>query len=215
MTVLIKTPPAFLAITKETLKSKHLRIYGTTLDDSSLDDIYIPSAIDYFEFYTHQALITQTLIQAFDKFPDEKYFYLERCSRPINGVLTTSIASIKYYNQEGILTTVDPNTYSINHYDLPISVNLKPDCNWPTDIDLSRVSAVQVEYTTGYGANEAAVPKAIHHCLAMLVATSFVFREDDLYSAGGTIAKPSKNSVDYLDRFRTGFYEHRSQGRGN
>lgn len=216
MTITVKTKPVELAISLATLKEKHLRINYGTLDDASIEDLYIPSAINYFEFYTGRALITQTLIQSFDGFPcDARYFYLERMSPPIEGVETVVINSIRYYNNEGVLTEFDSSNYQVDHFDLPISIQLLPEKCWPTDIDTERVNAVQVDFTCGYGATEDDVPKEIHHCLAMLVATSFNFREDDLYSPGGTIAQPSKTSVNYLRRFKTGFYELRGQSRRN
>lgn len=210
MTIRTKIAPAVPAISKETLKNKHLRIVGTQ-DDGSLDDLYIPSAIRYFEFITGRALITQTLVQSFDRFPCQSFFFLERVSPKINDTPTIVINSIKYYNSEGVLTIVSTDVYDVAHENLPASVILKPNQSWPSDLHYGRVNCVEVEYVAGYGNTEASIPKEFHHCMALLCGESFVFREDDLYSPGGTIAQPSKTSYDYLCQHMTGFYEHRSQ----
>lgn len=210
MTIRIKVAPAVQAISKETLKNKHLRIVGTQ-DDGSLDDLYIPSAVKYFEFITGRALINQTFVQSFDRFPCQNFFFLERVSPKKGDTPTIVINSIKYYNSEGVLTTLSPDVYDVAHENLPASVILKPYQSWPTDLHYGRVNCVEVDYSAGYGESENDIPKEFHHCMALLCGESFVFREDDLYSPGGTIAQPSKTSYDYLCQHMTGFYEHRSQ----
>lgn len=217
MSIIIKEAAGALAISKETLKSKHLRITGT-LDDSSLDDLYIPSAISFFEFYTGLSLIEKTYIQSFDRFPcDRDHFLLERMSPPddTNGSSRLTVNSIYYWNTAGNFVEWDSSNYVVNQHDKPISVQVARNSNWPSDVDYSRLKAIQVDFTCGYGTTEADIPKEIHHCLAMIVGNNFVFREDDLYSAGGTIAQPSRTTIDFLDSFRTGFYEYRSQSGRN
>lgn len=214
MTITVKAKPGNLAISLATIKTKHLRITSGTLDDASIQNVYIPSAIRYFEEFTNRALITQTLIQTFDGFPcDARYFYLERMSPKVEDVETVVLNSIYYYNNQGVLTEFDSSNFIVNHDDTPVSIQLLPGKCWPSDIDPERIKSVRVDYTCGYGDDEGDVPEAIHHCLAMLVATSFNFREDDLYSPGGTIAQPSKTSINYLRTFKTGFHELRGQSR--
>lgn len=133
----------------------------TTPDDAMLNRL-ISSATDYAEIHTRRALCQQTLQLTFRKFPwDRLYFRSQetlwsephgydirpRHVRLIRPQLI-SFLSMKYYDQQNVLQTVDPSTYLIHSDTQEATIELLEGFFWP--ILYLREDAVQLNYIAGY-----------------------------------------------------------------
>lgn len=204
MTILVTTPPANDALTLASLKN-HLRITNSN-EDSQLQ-LKLSMAINTFQHYTNIALVTQTVRQTFDQFPTERNFMLERYAPTISSL------SIKYYDVDNTLTTLATSVYGTADRGRPAKIFLLNGQSWPADLHADRPDAVEVEYTVGYGADEDAVPEEYKHCIAMMAGDAQNFREDTIYSPGGTIVNVTWQSQRLMDIFKVNFYEWASQSR--
>lgn len=197
-------PAGLLTIIKE-----HLRHTGITSNDNNLTR-YLKTAIEIFENETKRAVLTRAFTQVFDRFPCESYFLLERAPFFDDG---SDPLTISYYDRENDLVEFDTTNFSYTEQAIPPKVFLHESKNWPSDIHISRPGAVVVEYSAGYGTAESDLPAGLIEALAMLVGDQNNFREDSLYSPGGTLVRVSTDSKRLMDKYRTGFYEWRTQSR--
>jgi uncharacterized phiE125 gp8 family phage protein len=129
----------------------------------------IDAATAWIEDRLQRQLITATWKLYLDGFPDE--IRIERL--PVAGV-----ASIKYLDSGGTLTTLAPALYSADYAtkDTPARIMPAAGACWP-EVYPYGYSQVTVEFTAGYGATWAYVPAGIRHALMMLIAWWFEQRE--------------------------------------
>lgn len=211
MAITVVTPPAVSALSVAAVKP-HLNIEDSETDwDTELEDIYIPSAIWNFESFTNIALINQTVKQTFDQFPTEDYFNLERYK-------ASSITSIQYYDKDNTLKTMSSSDYIFVPTANPQKVSLAYNKDWPSDIHPTRMMAVEVNYTVGIAANEAALFTAKPEYkapLCILVADLFKNREDDEMGPGIAKVNPEWTSTRLMLRLKKFYFEHKSQSRLN
>lgn len=202
MSIRIVSEPAVYPINLALVKS-HLRILGTQ-DDTVLSDIYIPSAAKTFEAETKRSLISRSVVQSFDAFPEENFFLLE--TYPI---LSPANLTVEYLNTDSVWTEFEDFTISINSFPTVIyAVD-----NWPTDIHRTALNAVRVSYTAGYGANDAFIPGDIKHVLSLLIADGFAYREATYAIPGIVVADLAWGTRTLLAKYRLSYYEHRGQSR--
>lgn len=193
----------------------HLHITNTA-DDTILSEQYIPAAIEVFEQETGRSLFDQTIKQSFDCFPDiEDFFLLEQGSPlALDGSGDPVSLDVNYYDTDGTLTVWDAANYDVIKEGVPVLIGLAKDKSWPSDIHATRKKAVEVNYQAGYGTTVDDIPKRIMQAISLMCGDMMNFKEDSLYSPGGTIVENlNTNSRRMLDYYRTGFYEWRSQKR--
>lgn len=200
------------------LIKEHIRVTNTA-SDSLLSSLYIPTAIDAFEKITGRSVFEQTVKQVFDCFPGEhEHFLLERGTPLTQDSGGPKLFTINYWDEDESLVSFDSSKYEVVEDSIPTLVRLKDDQEWPSDIHSTRLRSVEVNYTAGYENSEWSTllsnePQLIL-VLSQMVADLFNFRENQLYSPGGTIVELlHMNHRQMIAPYMTGFYEWRSQSR--
>lgn len=157
------TEPASEPITVAEL-SAHLRLNDTTWEDALLTN-WIKAARQDFEARTQRQVISCTYTLGVEKWTSP--IYLPRS--PI-----ASVQSVKYYNSDGTLTTVDPSYYLLDVSRDMGMVRLLRAFNKPT-VYPERIP-IEVSFTAGW-VNAAAVPQLIKQGLTLLAAEMYRSRE--------------------------------------
>lgn len=140
-----------------------------TLDSAvpdSLLEVYLAAARASAEYLTGRALLPQTWEATFDEFPESAI----RLSRPP----VLSITSVKYYDTDGVLQTLDSVNYTLDErtepgYVLPVS-----GYSWPGTEE--RANAVVVRFQCGY-TSAAAVRPDLKNWILIRAATAVDNRE--------------------------------------
>jgi uncharacterized phiE125 gp8 family phage protein len=141
------TAPATTPITLADIKTQ-CRIDWSTIDTWITNFILSP-VISYAENYTRLNFITRKYQTTRDYF--ESFIELRKAP---NGALT----SFKYYNQQNILTAVDPSCYYTvekNYYTLILPT---PDTGFPANDLTIREAGIIIEFTAGFGTLVTDVP---------------------------------------------------------
>jgi uncharacterized phiE125 gp8 family phage protein len=97
-----------------------------------------------------RSIINQTWRLTLDAFPDALKLY----NPPI-----VSVSSVKYYDEDNVLQTLDPQDYTVDNVSEPGYIVPAPDVDWPCTYD--KINAVVVEYVAGYGATAASTPPEV------------------------------------------------------
>ncbi len=147
---------------------------GATEDaDSMIDSILIPAATRYVQDKLGMQLITATLLQTWDDFPEE----LTLLRRPVSAV-----SWVKYYATDATLTTIDTADYFTSFKSRPPRIMPAVWTCWPV-VQCRRPEAVQVQYVAGY-ANAAAVPGDIKIAILALIRHWHKYPDPVLLSGG-------------------------------
>lgn len=175
-------------------------------DDASQDatlNALIASARERFEDITRRALITQTWVMKFDRFPGliavtpdfPGWEYLRlgadgdprviRLARPP----LIAVSSITYMDTAGATQTLDPASYLVDASSQLARVFPAYGTYWP--VTRPQGAAVTITYTAGYGASATSVPASIKDRLKAWIGHCFAMRE--------------KQDDDYLDRLFANF----------
>jgi len=102
---------------------------------------------------------------------------LELAGFPRDGVIelphppAISLTEIKYRNELGIITTLDPAAYVFVADNTGARVELADGYDWP--VTAVHPQAVTVNWQGGYGATADKVPEAIRHAILLLVEHSY------------------------------------------
>lgn len=170
----IVTAPATEPVSLDELKG-HARI---DLDDEDQNlRLAIRAARRLVEMITRRALITQTWDGWLDRFP---YYRDQYPYREIGGTLAIpypplgSVTHVKYYNGDGVLTTLAVTTdYTVDANSEPGRVVPAYGSTWPTTRRIP--NAVNVRWVAGYGATPGTVPEELR--LAILQLVAYYYRE--------------------------------------
>lgn len=208
MSIRVTTPPNYDAnkpIAASLLKS-HVSIDSAETDYDAILNLYLLAAVEVFETTTKRAILTQTVKQTFDRFPNESFFLLERA--PYIGNV-----SIQYFSDDDEWVTLSDSVYRVSaDSEVPI-VQLNTNQTWPTDIHPSALEAVAVSYQCGYGASDTSVPKGIQHILASIVGDMYLNREETVIMPGAAAVELSHASKTAMKRYMLNYYELKSQRR--
>lgn len=145
----IITPPAEYPVTVAEMRDWLRENVSTSQDDVITGNI--ASAVDLFEGETGRKLISQTVEQMLDNFPD---------AINLEYVPVASITSIKYDDADGVEQTLSSLDYKLDNsgqdkaWIVPVVGK-----TWP-DTYASAINTVRVQFVTGYGA-AASVPNDI------------------------------------------------------
>ncbi len=176
--IYLKTAPLKEVISPADVRA-HCRINITAED--SLIQRQITGVRRMVEQNYNLALISQTWVMQFDKFPK----YVELYKWPVS-----LITSVKYLDSSNVLQTVDPLTYTSDLKAKPAVIY--PLDSWPAaDFTFYRIDRVQVEFKAGYGDNASDVPENVRQYLLIKVADAYENRES--YTA------ESREKVDFID----------------
>lgn len=188
MSLVIITPPATEPITLTEAKAQ-CRIDGTAED--ALMTIYIQAAREQCERLIGRKLITQTVEQRLDAFPDGEI--------QLEAVPVVSITSVKYDDGDGVEQTLAGSAYALDSAAYPGGW-LQPavDTEWPLTIDYT--NCVRIRYVAGFGA-ASDVPAPIKAWLLVTVAAMYEQRAA-VDASGRASALPERFADRLLDAWK-------------
>lgn len=184
----VTVEPAAEPITRSEAKA-WLRIEDATTADDGIIDLLITNARAWVEQYLERKLITQTVTQTLDDWPDQNSAqydfsgtarisdvtespvpYLELLAAPVQ-----SVSSVVTYDDSDNASTWDSGNYRLSTPGdrsriAPVGGNAWPVATRDTD-------AVIVTYVAGYGASGADVPGPIKMAMYQLIALWYENRE--------------------------------------
>ena len=144
MSLRLITPPAALAVSLEAARLS-ARLDGPE-DDPQLRQV-IAQHTREAEHETSRAFVQQTYRLTLDVFPAA--FVLEH--PPI-----LAVEHIKFYDTAGVRQTLHPHDYLVDNESEPGYIVPAPGRSWPAT--QARISAVEVQYSCGYGVDDSTVP---------------------------------------------------------
>ncbi|SEN43548.1 head-tail connector protein [Nitrosomonas marina] len=185
----IITPPAEYPVTVAEMRDWLHETVSTSQDDVITSNI--ASAVDLFEGETGRKLITQTLEQTEDNFPEAINF---------DFLPVISITSIKYDDDDGTEQTLSSLDYKLDNSS-PNKGWIVPAVGkiWPSTY-ATAINTVRVQYVAGYGA-AAAVPEDIKNWIKAHAA--------DLYHRRGEISHESAVNHPYFQRIAAKYRTYR------
>lgn len=147
----------------------HLRLtpYGDPLvhpDDEYIEDILIPSAVTWAEQYLETLLSTQTIEIARSELKS-------KVELPYG--IVQSVSSVKVL-QDGVLTTVNTLTYSLNDYVKPNYLYLNEGYDWPSYDNVE--NAAKIQYVVGYSV----VPSPIISAILLIIGHLYENRQQNV-----------------------------------
>ncbi len=161
MSAKLISPPAKLAVSLTDAKA-NLRIPAS---DTALDAViqaWLMGVIEYAEHLMGRALVSQTWRVSLDAFPDAI-----KLPRPP----VASVTSVKYYDANNALQTLDPALYEMDSMAEPCRILATPGVAWPATY--ARNNAVIAEVICGYGDDETTTPPAIKLYILAKLAEQF------------------------------------------
>ena len=164
MSYAIVTPATEKPLTSAELKA-HLRVLHD-LDDTYIDTLQ-NAAIEEIEIYTDRQLLPATWVLLLDSFSDE----IEITEK----LPLVSITSVKYYDLNNELQTVNADNYTLEKRTNPAILKINPDKDWPSTY--SKKNAVEITFQSGY-ADKTKVPEAIKHAIKLMVGNLYTYRDD-------------------------------------
>jgi len=167
----IKTSGAATVVLTLAEAKLHLRVDGS--DEDSLIAGYIAAAENLCRAKTQRAIAQCTFQLALDSFPDSP---IELQFPPL-----VSVQSIKYYDLDGVLQTIDPVDYFLDKVSEPCWVSPAYGLTWPETQD--RINAVLVDYTAGY----LTVPDDLK--VWMLLAIGFLYQNRSTANIGSSVTE--------------------------
>jgi uncharacterized phiE125 gp8 family phage protein len=123
----------------------------------------IKAARQVAENITGRGFITQTWEQVYDKFPARE---IEIGMLPIQ-----SITSLKYYDADGVLQTMDSADYVLDVDTLPGWVLPAYGVSWPSTYDSAQ--SVIVRFVAGYGGAGSSIPAEIRMWISAQCAAAY------------------------------------------
>lgn len=173
------TAPAAEPVTLTEAKL-HCRVDGN--DEDTAISLLISDARTWAERFTRRALMPQTWRGWLDRFPDGTGALKYSMEIPLAPV--TAIASIKYTDVAGVLTTITGTDYQLDAKAQGKFPRVLPayGISWPYARE--DVNAVVVEFTAGY-ADAAAVPAPIKQAMLLHLGWHYEHREMEPFGMGG------------------------------
>lgn len=182
---------------------------GDSSQDAALA-IFIGQAREAAEQDCRRAFITQSWLMTMDKFPmpgmetsSANWYGPAWGTSP--GPLTTvrpdnstgyeiaiplpplqTIDSIKYYDPNAVLITLDPSQYFVDSVSEPARVTPAPGASWPST--LNRANSVEVRFTAGWDSTGLLLPNGIRAWMLLRICDLFENREAVVMGARGAVA---------------------------
>ena len=171
MSILVITPATSEPLTTSDVKD-FLRVDSS--DEDTLIGVLITAARSMAEAYTRRILMTTTIEEFYDGFPDYRnprdrdILYLSR--GPIQ-----SITSVKYVDTLGDEQTVSSDNYRTDLVSEPARIS--SDNGWTATKDT--VNAVVVRYLCGYSSSSD-VPAPIRQAMLLIIGEMYEKRQDSI-----------------------------------
>lgn len=177
--VLTEAPAAEPLIVQEV--KDNLRITGTD-EDTRISNL-ITSARLWCEGYANRSFIKQTRTQYMDEFwqptgyrPVSERSSIELLQGPLLDVAGTTVISVKYYDENDALQTMNASDYWIDAKRPIPRIYVKE--SWPTT--KVRPNAIEIAYYAGYGTTAADVPGYFKDAMHMYIAHCFENRVPEI-----------------------------------
>lgn len=170
-------------VTRDETKA-YARIY-TDREDSIVDTLIV-AAVRYIEEECYRAIMPQTWELYLDEWPEDDIVFLPR-------PLIQKVNSIKYYDTDGDLQTLDSGLYQVDINTEPGRAKPAYGEVWPS-VRSGKLSVITINYDNGW-ADADSVPDDIKTAIWLLVSHWFENREAVVV---GTITSTLKMAVDAL-----------------
>lgn len=162
------TAPTALPVTLAEAKAQ------AVIDQNDVDTLlnrYIAAAVEKLDgrkgMLCGTCMITQTWKQMHSGFCGAQFL--------LDLAPVQSISSVKYYDSDNVLQTLDTSVYRLLQTDEGACVQLGVGQTWPSAY--YRDDAVTIQFVAGYGDAASAVPQGLRHAILTLVAHWFETRE--------------------------------------
>lgn len=169
--------PTEVGIDLEELKTQ-LSITGST-DDARLMRV-AAAALTFTERYLNRTLLTRTYLYTLNSFTcvlrgelDDFWYEPTAMNSRITPYITLpypplrAVASVKYYDDAGVLQTISPGNYQVDARREPGVILPVYGYSWPSPKTM--LNAVEIEYTAGYGDLFSTLPDDLRHGVMMLI----------------------------------------------
>lgn len=149
------------------------------VDENDLLDGLIAAATTHAEVMTRRQLLPATWRKTLDRFPgclagDNAQHWADRYAIDLEYAPIRSVASLKYYDTDGVLQTMDPADYLLDAESEPGRLLPAVGTTWPaTQV---RPAAVILEYEAGYD-DSSAIPKQLP--AAIKLAAGHLYKNRD------------------------------------
>jgi len=171
----VTTAAAEKPLTLDSVKN-FLKISLSDKSQNDLLNLFLDAATDCGEKYTNRDFINKTYTTFRDDFNSFCDVENPSITFELRRSKVSDVASIKYLAAD-VLTTVATTVWGFTDVNDYAQIFLKEDQEWPTDID--RVpQAVEIIFTSGYGATEANVPADVKIALLSHIAFMYENRGD-------------------------------------
>ena len=158
-------------------------------DDDTLIDNLIAAATESCQIYTNQYFIDTVVTQYCDSW--EEFYSLYKS--PVD-----SITSVKYYDSDDSLQTLSSSNYILDATSKPARIGISVDGSLPNLS--SRINAVEVKYTVGYGTASTDVPEGIRTAIILTVGNWYENRQSVI--TGRTATELPLSSQYLLDQYK-------------
>ena len=148
-----------------TAEAKDFLKVDTTADDTLIDNL-IKAATQSCEEYTNQYFMDTLVTQYSDNWLEVYRLY----KSPVS-----SLTTIKYYDTNDSIQTLDPANYILDDASKPARIGLAVDGTLPSLSD--RINAVAVQYTVGYGTASTDVPDGIKQAVLLTIGNWYENRQ--------------------------------------
>lgn len=192
----IETAPAAEPVTATELRDA-LKETATSLPDATANDL-IATAREYLEELTGLAMITQSWKLALDRWPttgrepwwdgvrqgsiSELFGAENEADLPLPRYPLQSVDTVTVYNEAGTGTAVTiASVFDVDTYGKPGRMALKAGATWP--VALRPTNAIEIVYTSGYGAAGSAVPAPLKRAVKNMAAYLYAHPGDGCEAA--------------------------------
>ena len=178
MNITVTTPPTEEPVTLAEAKA-HLRVDGT--DEDALITSLIEASRQICELFHGRAYVTRTYTGQLAEFP------AGNAEIVLPYPPAASVTSIKYYDSDDVLQTMDTADYETDLKAEPAVIRPVSGGSWPST--RVRFDAIAIEWVAGFGA-AAAVPERIKAAVKLQLSDLFENREPTIT---GTISTEIKS----------------------
>lgn len=151
MKLKVVTPPTVEPVTVAECRA-HMHL--DSVDDDTYIGTLITAARQAAELFTRRAFVNTVFGLAYDEMPGGDALELMRA--PL-----VSVASVKWYTDASVETTIAASTYHADTYAEPGRVVLREGEVWPSQGEVRTTNGLIVQYTAGYGTAATDVPMQI------------------------------------------------------
>ena len=158
-------------------------------DDDTLIDNLIEAATESCQIYTNQYFINTVVTQYSDNWKEFYSLY----KSPV-----VSITHVKYYDSDDAQQTLASSNYVLDNISKPARIGVSVTGDLP---NLStRINAVEVKYTVGYGTASTDVPEGIRAAIGLTCANWYENRQSVI--TGRTATELPLSSQYLLNQYR-------------